>query len=297
MNICGRAVGRSCIRCFGLLHDIPLIAVNSAYHATARSYSLIFEYAHLLIRSALPFRSTHSIQEQQLIDHWCAKFTESFLIPRDALMTEVHKRNIAHVHPRPVTQEQDSASREMYMTSWRPVTSAAAVRLLARRFNVSGRAMAARLMENQLGTIDVFSHFAESSEPEDVDHPAIGHEDAVTHTARRLGESGPGQAPTIGNGVEASLDRLEASRLNLQDTTADVSQFGTELADAERLRRGEGRKQDRAGFPVPERWRGYFKNRRKHSPEQSKHSPERGGLLPEPGGLRLSLSEVWFHYH
>ena len=123
----------------------PLVAVNTAYHPTARIFTLFHEVGHLLTRTdaacqsfVLPGRHDGSVER------WCEQFAASFLLPEDGLRTVAARYDVSSNAP---TAQPDTA------------------RLIAGRFFVSARATAIRLQEIGLAEptlyLAVASQFAE----------------------------------------------------------------------------------------------------------------------------------------
>ena len=119
-------LGKSGIRGFGVWDAYaPLVVVNSAYHPTARIFTLFHELGHLLTRTnaaCYGFRdpASHDVEYER----WCERFSASYLIPPAALRFEARAQGIDE---HSVTEDPDKARR------------------LANRFKVSIRAMAIRL--------------------------------------------------------------------------------------------------------------------------------------------------------
>jgi Zn-dependent peptidase ImmA (M78 family)/transcriptional regulator with XRE-family HTH domain len=107
---------------------LPVIAVNRADALTRRTFSLLHELAHLMIRvSGVSDLKTDETRppEDQRVEVFCNQVAAAALIPRDALLAD----------PRVVTQGSRS-------TNW----SDAEVSDLARQFNVSREALLRRLL-------------------------------------------------------------------------------------------------------------------------------------------------------
>lgn len=205
------SLGREGVRGFSLWDDYaPLIVVNSAYHSTARSYSLMHEYGHMLSRTVAACKDfVGSVEEDRSTERWCERFAASFLIPEQAL-TEV------------------AASRGI--TARRPASEPTVVRRLASRFRVSGRAMAIRLTDLGLGTRDLYSKFA--AWPKRRDWNEGGGGDGETRIEKRRRELGDATVHTI-------LEALEAGRLNLRDATDYLSLSPNEVDELAAFSSGE----------------------------------------------------------
>ncbi len=185
------SLGRGGVRGFSLWDDYaPLIVVNSAYHPTVRSYSLMHEYGHLLSRTVAACRDfVDPVKGDVSVERWCERFAASFLIPKQAL-TEV--------------------AASYGVTAGCPASELTAVRRLANRFRVSGRAMAIRLTDIGLGSGDLYSKFA--AWPKRRDWNESGGGGGETRIDRRRRELGQATICTI-------LEALEVGRFNLRDVT------------------------------------------------------------------------------
>lgn len=205
------SLGREGVRGFSLWDDYaPLIVVNSAYHPTARSYSLMHEYGHMLSRTVAACRDfVGSAEEDRSTERWCERFAASFLIPEQVLIQVASSRGITEKHP---------------------ASEPTVVRKVARRFRVSGRAMAIRLTDLGLGTRDLYSKFAAWSNRRDWSKGGGGG--GETRIEKRRRELGHATIHTI-------LEALEAGRLNLRDATDYLSLSSNEVDELAALSAGE----------------------------------------------------------
>lgn len=121
-------LGRGHIRGFSAWDDMaPLIAVNTAYHPTARIFTLFHEVGHLLTRTdaaCLRFIAPDDIDVG--VERWCERFAAELLMPKEAVL------NIAE---------------RLGFGPGRLVEDVDAVRRIAGRFKVSARAVSLRLQE------------------------------------------------------------------------------------------------------------------------------------------------------
>ena len=137
-------LGRLGIRAFTLPDDAaPIIAVNSAFSAPARTFSLFHELGHLLLghgsacfgfidpsRSGAAGRTMtgDSVEEQ-----WCDRFAAAFLLPEDAFSDFLFGR-----------------------FGKREVASVAVVNAVSKAFKVSARATALRAIHLRWGPRDLY---------------------------------------------------------------------------------------------------------------------------------------------
>ena len=123
------SMGRNNIRGFGASNDYaPLVAVNTAYHPTARIFTLFHEVAHLLTRTDAACQNfVIPSQNDQSVERWCERFAAAYLLPEEDI-----KRIAAEKYG--VTAASRTAD---------PDTA----RLIANKFSVSTRATAIRLQE------------------------------------------------------------------------------------------------------------------------------------------------------
>lgn len=106
---------------------VPIVAVNTAYHPTARNYTLMHEVAHLLTRTEAACQ--HFVRPGPYdgnVERWCEQFAAAFLVPKDGLTRVAAYYNV---------------------TETSRVSDPDVARLMANRFSVSTRAMALRLKE------------------------------------------------------------------------------------------------------------------------------------------------------
>lgn len=134
-------MGKGNVRGFSVWDDFsPLVAVNSAYHPTAHTFTLFHEYGHLLRRSdaaCAEFVAPGGSDPTE--ERWCERFAASFLLPEDGLREEASKQGVS-------TTSKTSDPRT--------------ARSLANRFGVSTRAMAIRLQELDLAHKTLYSAVA-----------------------------------------------------------------------------------------------------------------------------------------
>lgn len=126
-------MGTDGCRGFSLWDDqAPLIAVNSAWSAEARIFTLFHEYGHLLTRTnSACLEGTHRLRSVQsdAVERWCEQFAAAVILPLEPLQ------------------------RFLASHDWqRGVTEVDVVRRIAKHFRGSLRATALRLIA--LGTAD-----------------------------------------------------------------------------------------------------------------------------------------------
>lgn len=122
------SLGRGNVRGFSAWDDrAPLVAVNTAYHPTARIFTLFHEVGHLLTRTdAACLRFIQPSDPDFGAERWCERFSADFLMPEPALL------NLA---------------ARLGVTGGSQVTDFDTARKLAARFKVSTRAASLRLHE------------------------------------------------------------------------------------------------------------------------------------------------------
>ena len=133
------SMGKNNIRGFGAWNDYaPMVAVNTAYHPTARIFTLFHEVAHLLTRTDAACQDfVTPTEEDQSVERWCERYAATFLLPKEAVeKVAATKYGVTHASP---TADADTA------------------RYLANRFSVSARAMAIRLQEIGLAVPALYS--------------------------------------------------------------------------------------------------------------------------------------------
>lgn len=122
------SMGKHNIRGFSVWDEYaPLVAVNTAYHPTARIFTLFHEAGHLLTRTDAACRSFVMPGRSDIdSERWCERYAASFLLPEETLRTVAEKYGISSILR---TTDPNKA------------------RLIANRFSVSTRAAAIRLQE------------------------------------------------------------------------------------------------------------------------------------------------------
>ena len=196
-------MGKGNIRGFSVWDDFaPLVAVNSAYAPTARTFTLFHEYGHLLTRSnaacadfVAPARS--GLAEER----WCERFSAAFLLPEDGL--------------------REAALRHGVSSDARASDPLTALRM-ANQFGVSTRAMAIRLQE--LGLADKTLYAAVDAQFRSKDwNPTSGGGRGMTAAQQRIGQ--------LGSRLPSELiDAAERGRMTTRDL-ADYLQLKTGQLD------------------------------------------------------------------
>ena len=81
------SLGKKGIRGFSAWDDFaPLVAVNTAYHPTARVFTLFHEVGHLLRRDdAACLRFMRPGDAEAGIERWCERLSANLLMPSEAL--------------------------------------------------------------------------------------------------------------------------------------------------------------------------------------------------------------------
>ena len=101
-------MGKDNIRGFGASDDYaPLVAVNTAYHPTARIFTLFHEVAHLLTRTDAACQSfVFPDQQYGSIERWCERFAAAYLLPKETLETVASEYGVTIASP---TTQPDTA--------------------------------------------------------------------------------------------------------------------------------------------------------------------------------------------
>jgi Zn-dependent peptidase ImmA (M78 family)/transcriptional regulator with XRE-family HTH domain len=188
------SMGKNNIRGFSTWDDFaPLVAVNSAYHPTARIFSLFHEVAHLTTRTDAACQNfiVPNGRDTQT-ERWCERYAAAFLIPSNELRTLVDSYGIS------ISRKVDD-----------PDTA----RRIANRFKVSTRAMAIRLQELGLADPALYSAVAAQFADRDWNTPSKGG-GGQPATKKRITQLGVRLPSTL---VSAS----DAGRL----TTRDLSDY------------------------------------------------------------------------
>ena len=121
-----------------------MVAVNTAYHPTARIFTLFHEIGHLLTRTdAACLRFILPGDPETGPERWCERFSASFLMPEAALR---------------------STASHYGIDESRHVSSVHTARRIANRFKVSARAASIRLQELGLAPPTLYKAVEEAFE-------------------------------------------------------------------------------------------------------------------------------------
>lgn len=129
------SMGTDGCRGFSLSHErAPLIVVNSAWNMEARTFTLLHEFGHLRTRtsSVCLDADARTAEQRDAVERWCEVFAAAVLLPRDEVKAFAKSINAAD-------------------------ESLAATAKLARRFKVSLRAAALRLIELGIAKRSLYS--------------------------------------------------------------------------------------------------------------------------------------------
>ena len=197
-------MGRNNIRGFGAWDDYaPLVAVNTAYHPTARIFTLFHEFAHLLTRADAACQNfVFPDRRDRSLERWCERFAAAFLLPRSGLKKVAEKYGVTAASP---TAQPDTA------------------RLIANRFSVSTRATAIRLQEVGLAEPSLYSAVATQFAGNDWNTSSGGGGGGQPVSKKRVGQFGRRLPDTL----FAAADR---GRLTTRDL-ADYLQLKTGQLD------------------------------------------------------------------
>ena len=205
------SLGRGGLRGFSVWDDhAPLVVVNSAYHPTARSFTLMHEFGHLLNGSAAAcMHFVDPADAGRMAERWCERFAASYLVPAKALAEEAARHGI---------------------TRSAPASEPGTVRRIANRFRVSGRAMAIRLTDVDLGVPELYGTFMAWMGQRDWNEGGGGSgEQRIEKRRRELGVQT----------IQTFLTAFESGRLNLRDLTDYLGLSPNEIDDLTAALAGE----------------------------------------------------------
>lgn len=184
------SMGKRNLRGFSAWNDYaPVVAGNTSYHPTARVFTLLHEYAHLLTRTdAACLQFIVPTEHDGRVERWCEQFAAAFLLPADAL--------------------REVASRYGASTV-APVTDPDIARRIANRFHVSTRATSIRLQELGIAPTTLYGSVVQHFASKDWNEGGGGG-GGQQAPEKRLGQLGT-RVP------ELLLDAAAAGRLNRRD--------------------------------------------------------------------------------
>ena len=164
-------MGKNNIRGFGAWDDYaPLVAVNTAYHPTARIFTLFHEVAHLLTRTDAACQSFAVPNEpEESTERWCERFAAAYLLPEDSLKAVAGRYG--------ATTSMRTADPD---TAWR----------IADQFSVSTRAAAIRLQEVGLAEPNLYSAVVAQLSGKDWNESGGGRGGGQPAPKKRLGQLG-----------------------------------------------------------------------------------------------------------
>lgn len=208
------SMGKNNIRGFGAWDDhVPLVAVNSAYHPTARIFTLFHEVGHLLTRTDAACQNfVVPGASDGTVERWCERFAAAFLLPV-ADLVEVAGRYGVTVGTR--TSDPDKA------------------RLIANEFSVSTRAAAIRLQEVGLAEPLLYSAVASQLADRDWNDSSGGGGRGQSATEKRVAQLGSRLPKTL-------LTAVGSGRLTTRDVADHLQLTTGQLEDLEGLIRASG---------------------------------------------------------
>lgn len=141
-------MGEESVRGFSLWHETsPAIAVNTWWNNQARIFSLFHEYGHLLTRSSSAcFETPKNLKgnKSDSIERWCEQFAASVILPWDDMANFIKSK---YGWPR---LKQIDDLEQLYA--------------IARKFKVSARATALRLINHNFATWDLYNAIPAASD-------------------------------------------------------------------------------------------------------------------------------------
>ncbi|MDE0115679.1 MAG: XRE family transcriptional regulator [bacterium] len=187
-------MGKNNIRGFGAWDDFaPLVAVNTAYHPTARIFTLFHEVAHLLTRTDAACQSfVVPGQQEGSIERWCERFAAAYLLPEDSLKVIAGRYGVTTSMR---TADPDTARR------------------IANRFSVSTRATAIRLQEVGLADPTLYSAVVAQLSGRDWNESGGGRGGGQPAPKKRIGQLGT----RLPNALITAADRGRLTTRDLAD--------------------------------------------------------------------------------
>lgn len=196
-------MGRGNIRGFSAWDDLaPVAAVNTAYHPTARIFTLFHEVGHLLTRTdAACLRFIGPSESEAGAERWCERFAAEVLVPGEALR---------------------SVAASFAVSDGRPVTDVGTARRIAGRFKVSTRAVSLRLQEIGLAPRSLYGLVERELARFDW-NPSAGGGGGQPAPEKRLGQ--------LGERIPEILFEAEAKGRVTEADLADYLRLGTGQLD------------------------------------------------------------------
>lgn len=197
------SMGKSSVRGFSAWSDrAPLVALNTAYHPTARIYTLLHEAAHLVTRTdSACFDFVAPSSHDQALERWCEQFAAAVLLP--ALTVRQHvAASVGH---------------------GAQVTDVATVRQLANRFKSSSRAMSLRLQELGLAPATMYAAVVHALSSYDW-NDAGGGGGGQPRVEKRLGELGP-------RAIDILMSASDRGRLHQRDLADHLRLTASQVDD------------------------------------------------------------------
>ncbi len=191
-------LGRSGIRGFSLWDArAPLIAVNTAYNAAARVYTMFHELAHLTLGEG---SACHGFAGPKsggaLVERWCEEVAAASLLPAQALETALDEMGLE------------------------TVIEPSFVEVLSRRFKASLRAVALRLVRLRRARNDLYGA-VEQAYPLGDRRRDGGRGRGLTAPRRRVAEYGSRLADVWLRGLDGGAVSLREVVTELDLTTAE----------------------------------------------------------------------------
>lgn len=187
-------LGRESVRGFSAWDDrAPIVGVNTAYHPTARIFTLFHEVGHLVTRTdAACLRFIVPGDPEVGTERWCERFAAELLVPADALRSVASRLG--------VSEEAQVGDVEI-------------ARRIAGRFKISTRAASLRLQELRLAPTSLYGMVERELADRDWNAQAGGGggQPAPEKRLRELGTRIP----------EILIDATEGGRL----TRSDLSDY------------------------------------------------------------------------
>lgn len=108
------------VRAFSLSEQPPFIVLNQSDFVRSRVFSLLHEYAHVLLGTGaicMPGSGRRAMEQSPAVEVFCNQFAGAFLVPRDALLTDPLALDVARSKAVPDDPTLERLGRRFHV-SW-----------------------------------------------------------------------------------------------------------------------------------------------------------------------------------